>query len=374
VFHLERPGHRGPHLRTLACRAAVLVTEDLPTQPLTGWVDRLAARCDTPLWAVDTACVVPMRLVGKAHDRAFAFRDATRDLLEKRLTRPWPEVESSREPFLPTDLPFDPVDLKADLADLISRCDIDHAVGPVGHTVGGATAGYARWEAFKANKLKRYDDDRNDALRDGVSRISAYLHYGMVSPLRVAREAARVQGVGAEKYLDELLVWRELAYAFCFHRRDHESTAALPPWAVRTLADREGDARPALLDWETLARGKTGDPLRDAAQRSLLLQRELHNNVRMTWGKAFVQWTPDAVTALRRMIDLNHRYALDGRDPASYGGLLWCLGQFDRPHQPPRRIFGTVRTRPRSTPPGSTRKSTWKRSPARGPRRPRGSH
>ena len=41
------------------------------------------------------------------------------------------------------------------------------------------------------------------------------------------------------------------------------------------------------------------------------------------------------------MIDLNHRYALDGRDPASYGGLLWCLGQFDRPFEPETNIFGT---------------------------------
>lgn len=48
------------------------------------------------------------------------------------------------------------------------------------------------------------------------------------------------------------------------------------------------------------------------------------------------------------MIDLNHRYALDGRDPASYGGILWCLGQFDRPFQPAQPIFGTVRSRPTS--------------------------
>ena len=318
VFHLERLGHRGPHLRTLARCAAVLVTEDLPTQPFTVWMDRLATSCETPLYAVDAACVVPMRLVGKAYDRAFAYRDATRDLLEKRLTRPWHEVEVPAEPFTLPDLPFEPVNLaRADFADLIRHCDVDHAIGPIPHTIGGSMAGYARWEAFKAKKLRRYADDRNDALRDGVSRMSAYLHYGMVSPLRIAREAARSGGPGAEKYLDELLVWRELAYAFCFYRKDHESTSALPQWAVRTLTAREADARPALLDWETLARGKTGDSLWDAAQRSLLMQGELHNNVRMTWGKAFLNWTPDAATALRRMIDLNHRYALDGRDPAS---------------------------------------------------------
>ena len=37
----------------------------------------------------------------------------------------------------------------------------------------------------------------------------------------------------------------------------------------------------------------------------------------------------DRDAALKLMIDLNHRFALDGNDPNSYGGLLWCLGLFD---------------------------------------------
>lgn len=346
--HLERPGHRGPHLRTLAARAAVLVTEDLPTDPITGWVNRLTETVETPVWLVDTACVVPMRLVGKAYDRAFAYRDATRPLLDKRLSRPWVEQPNPVRPFVPPDLPFEPIDLPtSDLRRLIGECDTDHAVGPVPHTVGGSKAGYARWEAFRSAGLRRYADRRNDALKHGgVSRLSAYLHYGMVSPLRVAREAAAVGGPAAEKYLDELLVWRELAYAFCFHKPNHESLTAIPKWAVDTLREHENDLRPAEFDWESLARGRTGDTLWDAAQLSLLVHGELHNNVRMTWGKAFVHWTPTAEEALRLMVDLNHRYALDGRDPASYGGLLWCLGQFDRPHNPPHPVFGTVRTRP----------------------------
>jgi len=35
AFHLERQDHRGAHLRALANRAAVVVTEDFPTQPIT---------------------------------------------------------------------------------------------------------------------------------------------------------------------------------------------------------------------------------------------------------------------------------------------------------------------------------------------------
>ena len=55
----------------------------------------------------------------------------------------------------------------------------------------------------------------------------------------------------------------------------------------------------------------------------------------MSWGKQILPWSPDGAQALARLIDLNHRYALDGRDPSSYGGLLWCLGAFDRPFTPP---------------------------------------
>ena len=49
---------------------------------------------------------------------------------------------------------------------------------------------------------------------------------------------------------------------------------------------------------------------------------------------------------MRLTMDLNHRYALDGRDPCSYGGVLWCLGLFDRPFQPAGKVFGKVRERP----------------------------
>ncbi len=48
---------------------------------------------------------------------------------------------------------------------------------------------------------------------------------------------------------------------------------------------------------------------------------------------------------MAELIDLNHRHALDGSDPNSYGGLLWALGLFDRPFTPERPILGTVRGR-----------------------------
>ncbi|MDZ7632296.1 MAG: FAD-dependent oxidoreductase [Gemmatimonadaceae bacterium] len=346
AFHLEREGHRGPHLTTLAAQAAVVVTELMPVAPLDGWAEALRDAIDAPVWQVDTACVVPMTLTNKAYDRAFVYRDATAALRRARVQAPWRDVPYTGACYIPA-LPFTPIDLAtADLAALIATCRIDHGVGPVADTRGGSVAGYARWNEFvRSGRLDRYDRMRNDPTRgDGVSRMSAYLHYGMVSPLRLAREAAARPGDGAAKWLDELLVWRELAYTFCHHRADHDTIDAIPAWARETLQQHERDHR-ELYAWEQLARGRTSSAFWNAMQQSLLAHGEIHNNVRMTWGKAFSAWTPDAREALAMSIDLNHRYALDGRDPASFGGLLWCLGQFDRPFTPPNRILGTVRGR-----------------------------
>ncbi|MEQ8967353.1 MAG: NAD(P)-binding protein [Azospirillaceae bacterium] len=346
AFHLSRPGHRGPHLKTLAGAAACTVTEDMPTAPMRRWAEALAGAAPGPVLALDTACTLPMRLVGRAHDRAFAFRKATKEARALRLEEGWSDVAPPGPAFLP-DLPFAPMDLaSADIPALVAECEIDHGVGPVPHTPGGSRAGYARWADFRDTRLARYARRRNDALdRTAVSRMSAYLHYGQVSPFRLAREAMAKGGDGAEKVLDEMLVWRELAHVFCRFTPDPDSLDAIPDWARESLARAEFDRRDALASWETLARARTGEPLWDAAQLSLLRQGELHNNLRMTWGKEILAWTPDAATALDRLVDLNHRYALDGRDPNSYGGLLWCLGAFDRPFDPPKPVFGRVRAR-----------------------------
>jgi len=346
AFHLERPGHRGPALRTLAAEAALVVTETLPVAPLDWLTDSLADAVSCPVWSVDTACVVPMPLVGKAHTRAFAFRDDTAALRAARVGVEWIDVPTHTPPFVPSALPFAPVRLAdADLAALVAMCEIDHGVGPVPHTPGGTTAGYGRWREFvSTGRLDRYAAKRNDATIDGVSRMSAYFHYGMVSTFRIVRECVTRGGDGAAKYLDELLVWRELAYAFCYWHDAPETLDAIPGWARDTFARHEADSR-VRLSWETLARSGTGDELWDTAQQSLRVHGELHNNVRMTWGKAVPMWSSDAAESLDRLIDLNHRYALDGRDPSSFGGLLWCLGQFDRPFAPEIAVLGTVRPR-----------------------------
>ena len=47
--------------------------------------------------------------------------------------------------------------------------------------------------------------------------------------------------------------------------------------------------------------------------------------------------------ALEFLVELNNRYAVDGRDPNSYSGVFWCLGRYDRPWGPERPIIGNIR-------------------------------
>lgn len=350
AFYLATSPHKKTPLLGLLSRSALTVTEEFPVPPLKQWTRRIAALAPSPLWAVDTACILPMQAARKSYDRAFRFRRDTWNELARRMRRPYPTLTGTIRAY-EGDLGFQPIRLAfADIAECCASCQIDHTVGPVAHTRGGAKAGYDRWNQFKEHGLRDYEKNRNDAAIEfpsGVSRMSAYLHHGHVSPFRIVREAALSNCKGAHKYLDEILIWRELAHNFCFFHHHPGHFNRLPSWARETLEFHRQDPRKPIFTWEVLARGRTGDPLWDAAQRSLLNHGELHNNLRMTWGKALLQWTRTPQEALRMMLDLNHRFALDGSDPNSYAGILWCLGLFDRPFKPPRPVIGTLR--PRST-------------------------
>jgi deoxyribodipyrimidine photo-lyase len=63
----------------------------------------------------------------------------------------------------------------------------------------------------------------------------------------------------------------------------------------------------------------------------------------MLWGKKILEWTPDPRDALRIMLELNNRWAVDGRDPNSVTGIMWVLGRHDRAWGPERPIFGKIR-------------------------------
>ena len=158
-----------------------------------------------------------------------------------------------------------------------------------------------------------------------------------------AREGWWGVGANAEAFLDQLITWRELGFNFTSKRDDYDLFESLPPWALATLEGHADDDREWVYDLDDLERARTHDPLWNAAQRQLASEGRMHNYLRMLWGKKILQWSATPREALAAMIELNNKYALDGRNPNSYSGIFWVLGRYDRPWFPERPIFGVVR-------------------------------
>ena len=349
LVHVSREGNRGPYLVDLAKESGLVITDMVDLQPWKKWAERVSEVCC--LVEVDSHCVLPRPVFGKSMDRPFKFRKATDDEMRARVGRNWPvfrdEVRRMPEPWNP---PFEPVDVRQELskdggAELLSKCDIDPTVVAVTGVTGGSSYAIEHWENWCDSGIRSYHMKRNNAaLKDGVSRMSPWIHYGMISTTRMVRDASSIGGKGAEKFLDEMLVFREHAQHHVHDTNTPEDWANIPGWAISSWNDRDPEV--SELSPIELERGRSGDRLWDSAQTGLVRQGTMHNNVRMTWGKAFAGWRRDAEEAMQLALEVNDRFALDGRDPSSIAGVQWCFGLFDRAFGPVDPVMGKVRKRP----------------------------
>jgi deoxyribodipyrimidine photo-lyase len=111
---------------------------------------------------------------------------------------------------------------------------------------------------------------RDDLAVDATSRVSAYLRFGCISPVALARVAR--QHPGGEHYCRQL-AWRDFFY---------QLTAAFPDMATRDYRPRQQqrwhDDPDALRAWRE---GRTGIPIVDAGLRQLAAEGLMHNRVRM---------------------------------------------------------------------------------------------
>jgi deoxyribodipyrimidine photo-lyase len=346
ALYLETADGRGPQspLAALADRAALVVTDFFPTFIQPRQPKSLRGKTETPVVAIESATVVPLRFHAREYPAARSIRGVLLDALPHHLFPiDNPEPRNRRRVEVPFDEVLDETSTPARIAELVARCDIDHAVSPSPVIRGGERAARDRLAHFVRRGLPNYTDLRGDPNVDATSRLSPYLHFGNISiqeVLLIARDAGPATEFA--RFLDEALVWRELAHNLCFRNSKHRTLAAVPQWARTELDDHANDPRSAIYSDSALERGETHDDLWNACQRSLTRDGEIHNYLRMLWGKSVLLWTESPERALGVLEHLNNKYALDGRDPNSYGGILWCFGRCDRPFYR-RPIFGTVR-------------------------------
>lgn len=171
--------------------------------------------------------------------------------------------------------------------------------------------------------------------------ISPLLHFGHLGIHEVV--AAVLHRGDADDFLEQAIIRRELSFNLCFYDPRYASLDALPQWAKRTLDAHRRDRRKPSYTYEELECAETHDDVWNLAQRQLLATGVIHNYLRMLWGKKIIEWSETPEEAHATMLRLHDLYALDGRDPNTHAGILWCFGKHDRPWAPERPIFGMVR-------------------------------
>lgn len=330
----------------LASRAYLVVTDLFPTAGIRERNERFAARVGCRVIAVDSFCTVPSGLFPRAEYAARTIRPKIARMLQHALEPVEDRVpQRAATPTLAASIrdtiSSDPLVLDGDMATFermleaeLARCEIDHSVPRVALR-GGTRAARARLDDFiVSGSLARYASQQNEASdAQSTSGLSPWLHHGQLSSAEVVRAALQADAPreSIDAYVQQVTTWRELSYNWCVRTRDFDRITSLPEWIQRTMAAHAQDVRPALYDLDTLERAETGDALWNAAQRQLRETGVIHNYPRMLWGKTLMLWTDRYETALRHAFYLNDKWALDGRDPNSVGGIMWCFGLWDRP-------------------------------------------
>jgi len=208
---------------------------------------------------------------------------------------------------------------------------------------GGTSDAKQHLKDFLKNNVWTYTNRGTTPDNDCASQLSPYLHFGQISPIYIGKQTLEAtKSTVRHRFLEELIVRRELAVNFIYYNKNYDSFACLPEWAKKTLEAHGADPRPYLYTRAQLETAQTDDPYWNAAQNEMVSAGKMNGYMRMYWGKKIIEWTKSPAEAFEVALYLNNRYELDGRDPNGYTGVAWCFGKHDHPWAE-RAVFGKVR-------------------------------
>lgn len=299
------------------------------------WRRSLARKADLKVVQVESDAVVPVEVASDSEQHAaYTIRPRIHKKLyeylipleERRLKNKLKRINAD------TLDPSDPELLKG----------ADDSVAPVEGIRGGTQEAMKRLERFLDLNIDRYGDLSNDPALDVQSGLGPYLHFGQISPLYIALRAMDRGGEGSERFLEQLIVRRELSLNFAHYNDGYDRYDSIPQWAKDSLEEHAVDMREYVYSIGELERADTHDIYWNAAQTEMVRTGRMHGYMRMYWAKKILEWSHTPQEAHRTALILNNRYFIDGRDPNGYTGVAWCFGKHDHPWSE-RQIFGKVR-------------------------------
>ncbi|MDD3277172.1 MAG: deoxyribodipyrimidine photo-lyase [Kiritimatiellales bacterium] len=304
------------------------------------WRARVAEEADCEVVEIESDVVVP---VETASDHAEYMARTIRPKLLKRLDEFLQPVEKVKPRIHANGCQFFP---RRSLA-LASGWQTLEPARPdfrkfpdLGRFKGGTAEAKKRLKKFIAESLAVYEKHSNQPQTDDVSMLSPYLHFGQISPLYIALEIQKADP--KSRFLEQLIVRRELAMNFVWFTPDYDRFSCLPDWAKLTLKNHAKDKREFLYTREQLEQSQTHDPYWNAAMTEMRVTGFMHNYMRMYWGKKILEWSPSPERAFETLLVINNKYFLDGRNPNSYAGVAWVFGKHDTAWAE-RPIFGKTR-------------------------------
>lgn len=177
-----------------------------------------------------------------------------------------------------------------------------------------------------SDELRDYDSGRDRLDRDGTSRLSQDLRWGLLSAVEVLARCDRA-GRGPARFRSEIawrdfyahLLWREPRVARSSFRSELDAIGRRPP----------GDVVDA---WKE---GRTGYPVVDAAMRQLRASGWMHNRARMIVASFLTKHLlADWRIGERHFME----HLVDGDPASNNGGWQWAASTGTDP-QPYFRIF-----------------------------------
>lgn len=302
------------------------------------WYNHAAQRTQVPIVQVEDNVVVPIEETSQKEEYSAAtLRPKLLAKLNQFLDLP-PQI-LPKKPSL--DMEIDSVSL-VDSERTLAALQVDRSVNKSKFFQGGTTRAKKLLELFMEHSLGIYERKGNNPENNCASYLSPYLHFGQISPVYIAIQILRTKAAVSHKFLEQLIIRRELAIDFVHYNADYDSFLSLPQWAKKTLAAHAEDQRSYVYSLRELESAQTHDVYWNAAQKEMVVTGKMNGYMRMYWGKKIIEWTKNPSEAFKMALFLNNKYELDGRDPNGYAGVAWCFGKHDRPWKE-REIFGNVR-------------------------------
>ncbi len=313
-----------------------LITDFSPLNVYQNRIKKVSKLISIPFFQVDAHNIIPVWLSSDKQEwGAYTFRPKLLKLLPEYLIE-FPKV--IKHPFK-TSSPTPNIILN----NILSELEIDRKVKSVESIFPGEKMALKLLGQFMNNSIDDYTRYSNNPNYDALTNLSPYLHYGHISPQRVALELSSMDRIENKSVMEQLIVRRELAENFCYYNNNYDSFDGFPNWAKDTLKAHYKDKREFLYSFENFESADIHDELWNAAQIQMMKTGKMHSYMRMYWAKKILEWSSNPEIALQTAIDLNDKYELDGRDPNGYTGIAWSIGGvhdrawFERP------IYGKIR-------------------------------